>query len=284
MDIEHFYFNTRGGKDGIRIFAGNPEPVKIHVHDFNELVIILDGKADHYVNDSVYKVSKGDVFVFKGSDLHGFGSEEGLVICNIAYENYKLEYIHRELRNSIGYHSLFVIEPIYRNSNKFQSMLHLTYQELSTVNQIIALMVKEYGSDTTGSYTLITAYFMQLVVYLSRLYSNSERHADDSLIMIAKAVSYLEKNYIEKISLQYLANLANLSISQFCKVFSKAYGMSPGKYIINLRIQKACSLLKNKCTIAEAAYQCGFNDSNYFTRLFKKNMGKTPRAFKAVDR
>ena len=281
MNIERFYFNTLGGKDGIRIYAGYHLPIKMHVHDFNELVIILDGRADHYVNDSVYKVSKGDVFVFKGSDLHGFSSEEGLVICNIAYENYKLECMHQELRNSIGYHRLFVLEPIYRKSSTFQSMLHLTYPELYTVNQIISLMVKEYGSDTPGSYTLITAYFMQLVVYLSRLYSNVEYHADDSLMMIAKAVSYVEKKFTEKISLQYLANLANLSISHFCKVFNKAYGVSPGQYIINLRLQKACSLLKNKCTVAEAAYQCGFNDSNYFTRLFKKNTGKPPRAFKA---
>ena len=71
--------------------------------------------------------------------------------------------------------------------------------------------------------------------------------------------------------------------ASFVRHFHAATGMTPLEYIIKLRLDEAAALLQDpNLSIAEAALQSGFNDSNYFSRLFRKKNNISPRGYRKM--
>ena len=81
-------------------------------------------------------------------------------------------------------------------------------------------------------------------------------------------------------SLETLASLCGMSETYFQRLFKEKYGISPKKYIIQLKVNHACDLLHSECySITQVANLCGYEDVYYFSRQFKNYVGVTPSAF-----
>lgn len=88
-----------------------------------------------------------------------------------------------------------------------------------------------------------------------------------------------------QISVSDLAELCHMSLSTFKREFKNIYATSPLHYINSQRIKKAKDLLTSSPkSIAEIAFQVGYNDPHYFTRLFKKQEGISPSAFREANK
>ncbi len=86
------------------------------------------------------------------------------------------------------------------------------------------------------------------------------------------------------LKLEQLAKLCNLSLSSFKREFKKEFEDSPTNYINEKRLEKAKELLSTTdLPISEVAYETGFQDSLYFTRLFKKKIGVPPTAYRTQN-
>ncbi len=104
----------------------------------------------------------------------------------------------------------------------------------------------------------------------------SSRQSD---IMIA--CNYMQEHFREQIDLKECASKLHFSLSNFSHLFTKAIGQSPYKYILNLRIDEAKSLLKySSMNIQEVAIIVGFKDPLYFGRLFRKYTGLSPSEYR----
>lgn len=99
--------------------------------------------------------------------------------------------------------------------------------------------------------------------------------------IIAPAIDYIHKNYTEdNISINLLAQLCNISETYFRQIFRKSYGVSPLKYINNLKITRAKELiLSGMYSISDVALLSGFHDESYFSREFKKATGFSPKNY-----
>ena len=98
---------------------------------------------------------------------------------------------------------------------------------------------------------------------------------------LAPAIEYIQKNFRNRINIQELANLTNLSLRQFGRSFKDYYGTTPQKFLIKTRIQAACEALRYKdVDLASLAVELGFYDQSSFTLHFRRNMGITPRRFR----
>lgn len=255
-----------------------------HTHNFYELVIITGGKGEHFVNQDRYSVQAGDIFVLKGEDAHGFRDLQNLTLYNICYQQEKIHSFHSDIRQLAGYHALFLLEPLYRKSDTFKSRLHLTYQEMLGIQTVLTQLKEEFDFGEEGTNTMIEGLFCQLCVMLSRLYTGKCEPVKQTAVRIATAVSYMERHYTENIHLQQLADMTHLSVSQFSKIFRQVYHLSPMDYLQQLRLEKACRVLReSSMSITEVALLCGFTDSNYFSRIFKKRMGKSPLKWKQQE-
>ncbi|WP_373231230.1 helix-turn-helix domain-containing protein [Cohnella sp.] len=256
--------------------------VELHKHiDFSELVIVLNGNATHIVNTESSFIKKGDVFVINESTSHAYKDPHDFKICNIMYRPEMLRSAGPDLRTSNGFQMLFVLEPFYRSIHSYKSKLSLSISSLEFVSALLSLMIDEYNSKLQGYHTMLLSRFMELVVYLSRQYDNQEKGIDSKLMKLAKAISYIEDHYLETVTLEEIAGKSDISVRHLNRIFQSYYQTTPIFYLQRLRLERACTLLKQtKLNIIDIACQCGFTDSNYFTRSFTKAYGLSPRAYR----
>lgn len=257
------------------------EPFGLHAHEFAEIVIITAGRGVHVTGTESYPLSAGDAFVIGGSRKHDYHSMERLCLVNILFQPEKLNLRTYDLRTLPGYHALFTLEPAWRQRHQFNGRLRLTPQELSVVMAFVDKLEEELRTRPAGFKFMATASFMQIVGYLSRCFAKAKNPDSRALLRIGEAISHLEANYQEPIDLDHLAQIAHMSKRNFMRSFQAAMGSSPIAHLIQLRVNRAASLLRRTDqSVTEIAFQVGFSDSNYFTRQFRKLLGVTPREYR----
>lgn len=106
-----------------------------------------------------------------------------------------------------------------------------------------------------------------------------ERIEDYSVLH--EIMKIIKKNLGQNLSIPYLAERCGLSVSHFHTLFKKLTGMSPAKYINDLRLSKACQMIiTTNCSINQIAQETGFNDQFYFTKTFKAKYGVAPTSYR----
>jgi AraC-like DNA-binding protein len=94
-------------------------------------------------------------------------------------------------------------------------------------------------------------------------------------------IDYIVEHYHQRINIETLASLAFLSVRQFERRFQGLFHMTPGEFILKVRIDAAVRhLIESDLSITKIAIQCGFYDNSHFTRQFKSKMGISPIQFR----
>lgn len=252
-----------------------------HHHDFYELVLVTQGTALHWLEGHEFPVAAGDVFLLQGRQRHYFHDRANLHLMNVMYDPEKIRLPENELRKLPGYCALFLLEPSYRRQHRFESRLHLQRIPLARAEQLAAEMEKELLEKKDGFEAALYAKLIELIVYLSRLYSSSETTEARALLRVGRVIGALESDCSRDWKVDELLRIAHMSRSNLMRVFRRATGQSPIEYLIRLRIRKAMELLRNtEQTITEIALETGFNDSNYFSRQFKEITRESPSAYR----
>ena len=90
----------------------------------------------------------------------------------------------------------------------------------------------------------------------------------------------MEENFMYDLKIQDYANIANRSLSTFKRDFKKHYQTTPGKWLVNRRLQRAKAFLETTDKpISDVAYECGFKNRSHFSRVFKKKFKSSPSYF-----
>lgn len=109
---------------------------------------------------------------------------------------------------------------------------------------------------------------------------------DHYKINIAKRViTHIQENYENKIMIDELANLCNMSPQYFCKFFKSIFGKTAIQYLNEYRIEKACELLQQEeYSISEICFSVGFDNFSYFIRKFKEYKNYTPSSYREMTK
>ena len=96
-------------------------------------------------------------------------------------------------------------------------------------------------------------------------------------------ITYIQEHYMEKVTLEQLAQVLNLSQGACCREFKKYMKCTIFEYLINYRLtMSAKMLLTSDASVTDIAYQCGFNGASYFIEQFKKKTGETPYLYRST--
>jgi len=268
----------------VNILRRDPQPeYHLHSHEFSELVIVYAGTGIHYTNNGESFLKTGDVFVINGGTAHGFKEPDGLKLVNIIFNLKNLESPLSDLPMFPSFHILFTIEPEFRSDTNYHGRLNLNKEQLDKVMGIVDTMEDEISAKQAGRSIMVSALFMQLAAFLIRAYEKSPPSSSSNLTKLGKVFSYIRKNFRKKLKVSELAEIASMSESTLTRAFIKSVGMPPVAYCCQHRIHYAISLLRNSdMSISEIAMACGFEDSNYFTRIFSQQTGCSPREYRKL--
>ncbi|SDX91787.1 AraC family transcriptional regulator [Flavobacterium degerlachei] len=183
----------------------------------------------------------------------------------------------------------FLNERYPKEGNK--QFWHLDYQNYYFYNNVelattINKLVKECMSTSVTKDVLADLTLQELLIRI--IQTQTTKSIDDGLYTnpnspITQVLEYIRLNLRENISLKNLSDICCMSTTSFYRFFKRELGMSPIEFVISEKMRCAKKLLKNpSIQINEVCHLSGFEDSNYFIRLFKKHEGITPKQYQLL--
>lgn len=127
-------------------------------------------------------------------------------------------------------------------------------------------------------------YYFESIALLYRIFAQMQKRSyipERQYQAIRPALAYIETHFlVPDVSVEAMAQLCGISYSYLKQIFIRKFGMPPGKYIIQLKINYACDLLRSGLyTVSQTAERCGFESVAFFSRQFKAYAGVSPSAY-----
>lgn len=124
----------------------------------------------------------------------------------------------------------------------------------------------------------------ELACLLERLLieaGRAKKRCANSNTGLLKSIRYINENYTQDVKIPDLAQMEAMCLTSYNKRFKEQMKMTPSKYIITLRVQMAIELLEtSSLSIKEISSMCGYNNFNFFSRIFKKETGLAPTEYR----
>ncbi|SQB38547.1 transcriptional regulator [Clostridium perfringens] len=232
---------------------------------------VLKNAVIHYVtkgygtfkfNGKVYNLKQGDIFILL----------KGMQIEYVASIDDPWEYYW------IGFSGSNANE--YLNRTSITNSCVANCKENSKIPQIILNMCeisKTYNPSSSDDILLLKELYSLLYALIEEFPKPFEYKDKELHTYIQDALNFINSNYMHSITVQEIADYVNLSRSYLYKMFIKNLGISPQRYLINLRMYKATLLLKStKLPIGEVANSVGYSDSLLFSKTFSKHFSMSP--------
>ena len=238
-----------------------------HYHNSNELYYMAKGSTTYYIGDQIFPINEGDWVFIPSGTLHKTdyektaNSERYLIKFTNNLFSYDLKGIEKELRE----YRVIRTEPV-----------HTPYLE-----SLLVQILSESDNDTPYSKLLTNQYITILLIQLCRYrcdYKSALFGEDETMYKLSQ---YISLHFHEPISLSTLSKTFSMSISRLSKTFKAHTGIGIIEYISYVRISNAEKLLvESNYSITEIAGMCGFNDSNYFSTVFKSVKNVSPKEYR----
>lgn len=232
---------------------------------------VLKNAVIHYVtkgygtfkfNGKVYNLKKGDIFILL----------KGMQVEYVASIDDPWKYYW------IGFSGSNANE--YLNRTSITNSCVANCEENSKIPQIILNMCeisKTYNPSKSDDILLLKELYSLLYALIEEFPKPFEYKDKELHTYIQDALNFINSNYMHSITVQEIADYVNLSRSYLYKMFIKNLGISPQRYLINLRMYKATLLLKStKLPIGEVASSVGYSDSLLFSKTFSKHFSMSP--------
>ncbi len=239
-----------------------------HSHGFLEIVFVVDGHGTVDIGGNEYGIRRGDILVYNAGLTHFEKSsiDDPLEVRFVAYDKLEITELPPDWLLPPAYGFLFHSGDMY---GTFCSYFDMLIRECERRERFYAEIVQNVSRT--------------LLMYLFRLVNQTENAARllDSSRTMDMALKYIDDNYNRNISLEELAQACHVNKYYLSHLFSRIQGVSIGKYILCRRIDEAKRLLLlGELSVGAVAEECGFDDASYFSRVFKKETGQTPRMFR----
>lgn len=244
---------------------GNVNPI-YESHGAYEIYIVCNGERRMYLGNVLYKVGTGDALMIPASTPHrsfGDGAFSGICI------EFSDAYIKKHFTKS----------QYYKITECFKTPLISLPPDLLPIIRTYSLTAYN-NVDMRNDCMLAIVDILYKHIPFSN--PNAKRTFDFDLSTIG---NYIQKNYLEIKGLDALSEHFGITKSHLCRVFKEHTGITITHYINALKIQRACLLLcESKIPIHDIYKMCGYDNSQYFNRVFKKIKEVTPNQFRQQSR
>ena len=230
-----------------------------HYHPHYEVYYMKHGSCRYFVDNRSFDVETGDVIFIPRGMIHRTNytstTHSRLLL------NFTEEYIPEAVLNNIG-----DIKILYRSR-----------EIAKNIEGLFNKIEHEYTHPDEYTPDLLRCHTAEMF-YLILRHPGTAEEVTTGNELINSIVKYVKNNYMSDIKLSSVAKLKSVSPEHLSRTFKACTGFGFNEYVTILRLRKAEEMIRcdlNK-TISEIAYECGFNDGNYFSYKFKKVYGVSP--------
>lgn len=253
-----------------------------HSHPELELVYVKESFGKRIIGNSVTNFESGDM-VFLGSDIPHVWLNDEIYYQNISKLKAKaiVVYFNKDIFGSAFYElkEAKKINSLFENAKKGLAITGKT-------NKIVAkkleqLVEKQNFEVILGLFEILS--ILSETADINFINTESYTTINDSYKKdrLTDVYQYIKENYKKEISLDEVAQIANLTPTSFCRMFKSKTKKNFVEYLNEIRISNACKqLIETDMSISEIAYNCGYKTVSNFNKLFKKNTGNTPKEYK----
>lgn len=240
---------------------------KMHKSGSNELMHVIRGNVEVNLGKSRLKAGPGDTLLVPVGTIHRdeFDLSTGLEVFYVFFDWPPSKYYFRLVPlNDVP---LFCA-PVAAEISKLCDRMQIGLDAGTETDQLLI------GSYTHNILLLILREAMR-----SDKRNNPDAHRYHGEVLLLKARQYIDLHYTEQISLDQIADVLRISPFYLSHLFSRESDFSFVEYITQVRMRKAKDLLSGGAkNVSEAAYAVGYNDSNYFSKVFHRYFGVSPHA------
>ncbi|MEA4923644.1 MAG: AraC family transcriptional regulator [Eubacteriaceae bacterium] len=243
----------------------------MHSHDsICELVLLCEGSGSCRIDNRIYSLEKGDVIFYNRGEPHEMVSrsetEMGTFCLGIADLHLAGLDENKFTESSAGH--------VRKSGDMFALMKNIC-------EQVYQLDLENDGYDSSAQ--LLCASLVSLAVQLPGRQEDDmqDMQMDGPKGFAGQVMNFLNENYTDDIDIEKIAKHFNCSASYVSHEFKKAIGMAPGKYIMQRRIGLAQNfLISTDMPVTEVSLSVGYDNTNYFSTLFTKTVGRTPKEYR----
>lgn len=235
-----------------------------HYHDYHEVYCLIEGETKYQVGDEVWNLKAGDVILIPKGILHNTSNLSGT-------------YTERVLVN-------FTEDALPKGMSVGRCFDHrliaLKGEKQAELTALLHKIEEEQSRDELLSRELMCAYLWELLILFSRSLQEEKPKPtlNDSWVLPIKG--YIDEHWQEELSLEGLGAIFAVSPCHLSKKFRKCMGFGLHEYIELVRMMHAeTMLIKSRCTVAQIAESCGFSNPNYFSSVFRRIHGCSPKTY-----
>jgi AraC-like DNA-binding protein len=254
-----------------------------HWHRDLEFIVIQEGEMIYHVNDKDYFLSRGDGLFVNTNRLHfggpgTHGAAECFYICLLLHPSLLCAdpYIENRFVNPLLYNSRY--DALFFPAGKKD------WREEASA-RITALAERTMKSPDDSALELQTDFYaLWSLIYTNTAALEEGREAASGLredATVKRMLSFIQKNYAEKISLDDIAKAGRVCRSKCSLLFRRLLRQSVFDYLLNFRVRQSLSLLSNDAmSITDVAVASGFSGASYYGEIFKRITGISPGEYR----
>lgn len=257
-----------------------------HSHEDYQLMYLEEGEAEITISDVSHIYSPGNILLLGPNLPHKIEAHEGMPCKGILIQ-FKHSLFPQEMENIADYH---FISSLLQKS--LRGLLFLSDEgkepadhSMQSDSRLSSEFVSIHQAEGIQRLCLLLSLLdclgrkLQTGTTISHL---SEVPEKESLgVIVEKCKRYIKIHYQSDISLPTLSANLGVNATALCRKFKEETGETIFQYLIRLRLEAACRMLRNsRHSVSEIAYRCGFNTLPHFNRKFKELMGVSPKDFR----
>lgn len=252
--------------------SSTSQGIAVHSHKYYEFLLLLKGNATYLVENSTYKAHSGDVFLTNPGELHtlSFNSEG-------PYERHFIQ-VSRDWLVSLPYD---VMRRIDRRQPGENNRIPFTLAEKYGLYSFFENIYYYITHKLPESEVMVQTCIIQFMAKINSIFKQELEMLDmpEESKNVTKIKEYINKNFLDGISLDELAGKFYMNKYHLCHVFKEETGLTVKEFINTRRIARAKQLLPQYGAVKDLYSACGFNDYSTFYRTFKRFTGVSPTKF-----
>ncbi len=248
-----------------------------HWHRECEIIHVLQGELSVKLNNNIYTLLTGDTVYVNSETIHSAIPNDCEYECIVFSAESFISFSNDNLSLLPGFPlpSIVINEFLPRKHEGIKNAVRELFENLYDEGEV------------KGKRFFVTASIYNLYgeIIKSGLYSFYDRanslNNEKNVIILKKVLRFIHNEYENKLTLEDLARVAQMSPKYFCAFFKEMTRQTPFEYINSYRTDAASKLLlATDKSITDIAFSCGFNDLSYFIKTFKYYKGITPKAYR----